>query len=219
MWISHDWKCIYIHVPRTAGTSIEKSLAYAAGINDFQNYNGSKIEHLKRLKLNPKPLGEKILPGPSMKHAKAKEIKGLVGEHVWATYYKFASVRNPWDRTLSVYLKDLRNRKMEKYRLLNSRLSFNVALWIKYGLLRRSPELQQDYLIVDDALVVDELIRFESLKSDYESVCRTLGIPATLSNNADGTGHAIYREYYFGWGKSLVEKIKKDDISRFGYSF
>jgi hypothetical protein len=45
------------------------------------------------------------------KHTRANQVRNLVGETIWESYFKFAFVRNPYARTFSVYrfLKRWRN--------------------------------------------------------------------------------------------------------------
>jgi len=68
MIVSHADRAIFIHIPKTAGSSIKK-----LGQLD---YNG---------------------------HVRAAAIRNRVSHEVWSTYFKFAFVRNPWDRFLSLY--------------------------------------------------------------------------------------------------------------------
>lgn len=72
--ISHEHKCIFIHVPRTAGTSIE--IAF---------------------------IGEDMWKShPNEKHITASQAKDIYSEY-WDNYFKFSIVRNPWDRVISLY--------------------------------------------------------------------------------------------------------------------
>ena len=76
--ISHKHKCIFIHIPSTSGTSIEKV------------FN--------------EPVDE-ITDDTSKKHWNASKTYEFVGETVWNDYFKFTIVRNPWDWVVSHYLK------------------------------------------------------------------------------------------------------------------
>lgn len=70
--ISHKYRCIFIHIPRTAGTSIEH---WIAGRDWWQ------ID-------------------PASKHLLASQAKRLYHRY-WDEYFKFSFVRNPWDRMIS----------------------------------------------------------------------------------------------------------------------
>ena len=81
MVICHELKCIFIHIPKTAGTAIEHFL---------RNRGINKLELI----------GERN--GRSMHHYLAFEIKKLF-PNFYGTYYKFSIIRNPYDRLLSEY--------------------------------------------------------------------------------------------------------------------
>jgi Sulfotransferase family len=70
--ISHDLKCIFIHIPRCAGTSIEKWLV---GANWWEKE-------------------------ASTKHLIASQAQRLYQEY-WDTYFKFSIVRHPISRVIS----------------------------------------------------------------------------------------------------------------------
>jgi len=73
--ISRIHKFIFVHIPRTGGTSIECNIS-------------EKIE-IKKLW--------------TLKHLTAKGIFDKIGKNKWDKYFKFTFVRNPWDRVISLY--------------------------------------------------------------------------------------------------------------------
>lgn len=72
--ISHQYKCIFIHISRTAGTSIEQTIC---GKNWWQINKDTK-------------------------HITASKAKELYKDY-WSSYFKFSIIRNPWDRIVSCY--------------------------------------------------------------------------------------------------------------------
>lgn len=68
-------KLVFIHIPRTGGTSVEIALAG----KDWW------------------------LIDADTKHLSASMTKKILGEERWAEYFKFSIVRNPWDRIISMY--------------------------------------------------------------------------------------------------------------------
>ena len=71
--ICHKSKVIFIHIPRTAGTSVEKAFVG----KDWFNID------------------------VSTKHIYASTARDYYAEF-WDEYFKFSIVRNPWDRMLSL---------------------------------------------------------------------------------------------------------------------
>lgn len=146
MLISHEHKFIFIHIPRTGGTSVEKSLGLAMGMTDWKLQNGTPQEHLTQQDLKT-PAEAKTAAVRGMKHATALQMRDHVGLDIWNAYRKIAVVRNPLDRTLSVYLKKLKGDQFKMVRpLLRARLAFETALRLKYQVLCKDPDLQSAFL-------------------------------------------------------------------------
>lgn len=92
--INHSKRFIFVHVPKTAGTSL------AATLSRFNRYCD--------LEIGATTFGEQIA-GPYSrrfqirKHSTAAEIRDVVGEDVWDDSFTFAFVRHPLSRTYSLY--------------------------------------------------------------------------------------------------------------------
>ena len=89
MVICHEKRCIYIHIPKTAGTSVEHFLR-DGGLNSIEL------------------LG--VRGGRSTHHYTTMEIKNMFPES-FLSYYKFSIIRNPYDRLLSEYYWKYSNNK------------------------------------------------------------------------------------------------------------
>ena len=82
--ISHDKKCIFIHIPKCGGTSIEDVIwPKDRGRSDEDLWMGfvSRFEN-------------KYQTG-GLQHLLAWQVREEVGSDVFGAYYKFAFVRNP----------------------------------------------------------------------------------------------------------------------------
>lgn len=80
MVYSHKYKSIFIHIPKCGGTTIEQSL----NLIDMQSGYG-------------------IEKGKAMQHYTWSDYIDKLGHDVFNDYYKFAIVRNPYDRVISEY--------------------------------------------------------------------------------------------------------------------
>ena len=92
--LCHKYKCIYIHIPKTAGKSIQHVFARQLGL-------GSKKGSDLLLGMNDNP----ALGPPELSHLKTSEYVqfGYLSQEQFDSYFKFAFVRNPWDRIVSEY--------------------------------------------------------------------------------------------------------------------
>ena len=86
MIISHKPKFIFVHIPRTGGTSTREVLKNYGGVRYISH---EKLSDLKRVKLDHQK-------------EKAAGIENLNLEDT-KDYFKWTRVRNPWDRLVSIY--------------------------------------------------------------------------------------------------------------------
>ena len=92
--INNTHQFIYLHVPRTAGTSITTLFSSLTTIFD--------------LEIGATDFGEKIQDAyherfQISKHSALTEIYNAIGDQVFKNYFKFSFVRNPFDRIFSTY--------------------------------------------------------------------------------------------------------------------
>ena len=94
MIINQSKKFIFVHIPKTAGSSLTDAFAAYSQIGD--------------LEIGGTPLGEshqwEIHERFGLhKHSKSYEIAGQLGHEKWNTFFRFAIVRNPYARAYSAY--------------------------------------------------------------------------------------------------------------------
>ena len=84
MPVCRNKKIIFIHIPKNAGESIEKSLNI---------YNGNKVENIFGI-------SDSIV----LQHLTAIQLKNSYFDNSeWNEYFKFAVIRNPWSKAVSEY--------------------------------------------------------------------------------------------------------------------
>ena len=99
MPFSLEHKCLFVHIPRTGGSSFRKALGVKEPTEDTpaQDLNGD---------FTLQPLTEKDLPTfVQLHHLCMKHIQmlGVLDHSLIAESLKVAFVRNPWDKVLSAY--------------------------------------------------------------------------------------------------------------------
>lgn len=202
--ISHSKNFIFIHIPKTAGTSIESALGeYGVVQKGPKNY--SSVYH---------------------KHVTAIKCRNMMRDE-FEKYFRFSSVRNPWDWLVSNYEF---NRGVGIPYILNIPTmsagvvpewlrNMSFADWLVWFIETIQPS--QKKLIADENsnLLVNHIIRFEQLQNDYDELCSILKIPTIKLPKLVATERKPYQYYYDEVTIKLVEEAFADDIHTFKYRF
>ena len=194
--ISPNKKFIFIHIPKTAGTSIEKTLKDESCIYKSNQW-GSFNAPLNHLTLN-QIISSKLPP-----HINLKE------------YFKFTFVRNPWDKVISecfcphiqLIFKDCKtiSEKIKKVCSLSA---------TGYG-----NHCRNQLAFVSADLPMDFIGKFENLQEDFNFVCHQLGINHQELPIKNKSNHKHYTEYYNDETKDIIANTYAEDIEHFGYEF
>ncbi len=211
MLLSHNPPFIFIHIDKAAGSSIQLALQPYA-------LKSAKSRMRRRLVwLGPlnRWLGTcHALEFPE--HVAARSIKRCLPHRFYGTAFKFAFVRNPWDRLVSRYSYLLRTTDHPRHEFVKGLDDFESYLQWE---IRRGKMHQHTY--VTDGRgnwLVDFIGYFERLEADFAKVCKRLGISAELPR-ANISSHRDYRTYYNDRTRDFVAKHFQRDIELFGYTF
>jgi hypothetical protein len=146
------------------------------------------------------------------------------------SYFKFAFVRNPWDRLLSAYRflsqggfneTDRRwaRRYLSPYREFGEFVRDwvtpdNIASWIHF-------RPQVDFLsLANGKSGVDFVGRYEQLDADFRRVCERIGVKNRLLHlNSNGHRGEDYRPAYDTETRAIVAEVYGRDIAALGYDF
>lgn len=193
--ICHKHKCIFVHIPRTAGTSVEQA------IRPDWSWESFKEE----------------------KHILASTAKTIYKEY-WDDYFKFSFIRNPWDRMVSMskysyfYGCEINNDKLDVSEYKKKFPQIEIDSRSKSVADKYSPISNAVYLnILNEEL--DFIGRFEKLQEDYNKVCSIIGCTNQLGHKEQGEKKANYTKFYTEDVKKVVGEVYKKDIEYFGYKF
>ena len=203
MPVSHELKTIFIHIPKNAGESIERTLGMYGG-NPAQTFWGVIEERYV------------------LQHFLANEMRmHPLLTSVWDQYFKFAVIRNPWSKAVSEYNWYLRYGPMipfyEWVNSLENRLKINncIHTW------EIGHNVEQHKFVYDEhgRLIVDKLLRFENIRNEFSELCtekqwnlKLIKASTTASNN-----NVPFYEYYDEASALKISRIYAEDINRFGY--
>lgn len=238
--ICHQYKCIFVHVPKNGGQSVETVFLNLLGLN-WETRAPLLLRENKVPELGPHRLA----------HLKITEYLKYkyISEEISQTYFKFSFVRNPWDRLVSFY----------KYLEFYHRISFKtfVRMACRQELWKFVPWYdwfvapQSDFFCDENGnIAVDFVGRFEWFQEDFNSVCKEIGLPPMTLPHVNASKHTAnshfmhstllhplkpirhywrhhrfhpypllksYLEYYDGETRDMVAEFYRKDIEMFGY--
>jgi chondroitin 4-sulfotransferase 11 len=197
MIISNRAKCIFVHIQKTGGASIEELLR--------SNDPGIEANSLQ-----------------GRRHMAAGELRAFVPPDVWSAYFKFAFVRNPWDRLVSWYYMCVQTptaNPFARYIKDNAPTFDDFLKKTTTGIAERTTRNQLDYVTNDAGdIIVDFVGRYEDLQLDFSRVRKRLDLAAELPH-VNRSAHEHYRKYYTDETRDIVSRRFEKDIQHFGYLF
>jgi hypothetical protein len=191
---------VFIHIPKTAGSSITSAL--------------------QRLD----PHCQRALPGTiKSKHVTAQEVRTSLGTKCYDCLLSFAVVRNPFERMCSLYVYLRQN---EKFAAEMQSLRFEDFLglydrhdtWIER---LHSSRPQIDFVTDSQGnCLVSRMAHFERLQDDMAEVSKEVSTALQSVRKKSGYWNAsTYREFYSARGRAIVASRFSADLERFGYEF
>ena len=212
MIISQKSKYIYFAVAKTATHSVREALHHHSRDGDWE----------QQALYVDESIGKQTIPIPEIAsighgHISVTQIKPHIATDQWLESFKFAFVRNPFDRFVSVSFFLNRN---------NPEFSNNSLAWMKSAL--RHPRFQQrvlvrpQYLQLTDQeshLAMDYIGHYEALQESLNFVNDALKFPRTALKVKNQSDHGDYRSYYDDELFGLVSDFYKADIKHFDYKF
>lgn len=228
--ISHDFKCIFIHIPKAAGQSVEHFFLKKVGLD----WNSRSPLLLRK---NDEPDAG---PG-TLAHMRAADYVKYhyISQELFEQYFKFSFVRNPWSRAVSTY----------KF------LGYNVFMSFETFVFKHIPKLmknkgwfimpQYDMLYENGIKQVDFIGKFEQINIDFQKVCTHLGFTDTnlphinksrkqhlkgfksilkqpglvLNLGLKKIKSENYQDYYTEKTKLKIQEMYKKDVEQFEYEF
>ena len=215
--IAHPLKALFVHIPKTAGQTIEHVFLSHLGLD--QN---ARPALLLREKL------EHESGPPRLSHLKASDYHqyGYLSEQQYDDYYKFCFVRNPWSRVLSFY-RYLRFEEQYNFddfvcNVLEQQMQNEPYHWFL------AP--QSDFIYDQHKqLLINFVGRYERLQADFDHISTQLGLLRTelpvintslkFRHANNGGTKSDYRQLYTTQSIDHVAKLYQRDIDLLGYDF
>lgn len=205
--ISNLYCCIFVHIPRTGGNSIETILwpgerteedLWMGFVNKYENkYQTGGLQHLF-----------------------ARHIREEVGAGIFDRYFKFSMVRNPWDKAVSQYSYMKRRPDLREYIGLSEGDCFKKYLE-RIG-QKKHVQWESQYKFITDEhgeLMVDFVGRYEDYQAVVSALLKHLGFAEMAIPRTNAADRAEYQQYYDGESIETVAELYARDIELFNYTY
>jgi len=195
--ISFHKHFLFVHIPKTAGNSIQSVL---------RDYSEDELVPLRGEQDGIERFGLRNPNYKIKKHSTLAEYGAALGEDQFRSLYKFTCVRNPWDRMISYYFTPTQNTTAWDRKKLRKVISkaLSVADYLRSDKGERDPFDNVDYIV-----------RFENLADDFRAVCGALGISPTTLPQYNRSNREHYSRYYDDELRELVRKRFAPEIELF----
>jgi hypothetical protein len=132
-------------------------------------------------------------------------------------YFKFAFVRNPWDRLVSEYNFLLERPAHGRHKKVKKLSDFKHFIHMQ---VKRNDAYQINMLCDQQGkLLMDFVGKLENLEEDWQTVCKKIGIPYQQLQRKNATQHRHYQDYYDDETRQLVGRHWSREIELFEYTF
>ena len=203
MIISPKYKFVFIETEKTGSSSVHKSLEF---LDDEKLMVGNIVP--KDFSLPKSVIGKNLL---TWKHTSCCELGDY--HKLYKKYFKFAFVRNPWDRVVSWYTfsKKIANPPTDRD---VSGIDFKTYIKKFKNIWGND---QQTQLMFTNGC--DFIGKFENLQQDFDIICDKIGIQQQELPHKNKSKHKHYTDHYDNETKSIVADRFAKDIAYLNYKF
>lgn len=214
-----DKKLLFIHIPKCAGTFIERNLIENTGIFNFK-ING------KKMRSYPKGDGH-VMVGEG-KHNCINYYKDNLSFDEFSNLYKFTFIRNPFARLFSLY-KYMQSSSKNKFVMQNNFKEWTNLIFRRfdngddYTHLTGYSIVMKDYISYNNNEYnsMDLIGRVENLEEDFAKVCVIKDLTQKFQKpiNPNKKSSDSYRVHYSNELQKICEKMFEADLNLFNYDF
>lgn len=188
---SDKYKVIFVHIPKTGGSSIEQMIA------PYYLYSGTV---------------------PILQHLTPKKLKKYIDDNKWNNYYKFTVVRNPFDKLVSDYkwmikCGIIKNKSFKEF----VELAKDIVTNNKYSDNKYYDHFIPQHMYFED-IEYDYVCRFETLAKDIEIVKKAINCQTKLPH-VNKTKKTNYKTYYDDDTRKIVSQLYQKDLEQFNYVY
>ncbi|MFC5569750.1 sulfotransferase family 2 domain-containing protein [Lysobacter yangpyeongensis] len=207
MIISHQHRFVFAAIPKTGTHSVRHALREHMSADDLEQVGlfvnkRFPYEELARIRHG---------------HISLDQVRPFLGEEAFAQYFKFAFVRNPFDRFVSYCAFMTREngafqqnpRQVMRRMLYELRPMHHVLFQPQHGFVTDG----------EGRVLADYIGRVEDMQASYDEICARIGIPSATLGQVNSSQRGRYRDYYDQELIDGVTELYARDLELFGYTF
>lgn len=200
---------IFVHIPRTGGTSVENAMLMAL----MRKHRPNDVDKKTRDALWANPIKP---PNQWRMHASLNTLHAVFDVN---RHWSFTIVRNPWDWVLSCirWSHGVGLPEWKETRDLKARIKDYCFTPYRLGIYKT----QLEYITVMGQIAVNYIAHYEELEKEFDWICRHLNFPKIVlpHDQKSRSTDDDYRNHYDEESAEWVAERFKDDIAAFNYSF
>jgi hypothetical protein len=206
MIISALHKFIFVAIPKTGTHSVRRALREHMGPDDLEQV-GLFVQ-----KKFPIPELARLQHG----HLSLEQVRPYLPPEQFHSFFKFAFVRNPFDRFVSYCAFMTRAEghfERDPHAVMRSMIANPPWQHVLF-------QPQHSFVAnADGQLLTDAIGRVEEMQKSYDEITARIGIPRAQLERVNPSNRRNYRDYY---DEALVEGVARlyaRDLELFGYEF
>jgi hypothetical protein len=208
MLISDSHQFIFLRMRKVASTSMKTIL-----LPMCLTRPAGRIAHLKSRAKLERDYHKNVFRA----HDDIRAAQKRMPTETFNSYFKFAFVRNPWDRLVSEYNFLLERPTHGRHARVKKLDGFKQFIQMQ---IPRKNAYQINMLCNRQGdLLMDFVGKLEDLESDWQTVCTRIGILYQEPQHTNATEHRHYQDYYDTESRQLVARHWAREIEWFGYTF
>lgn len=213
--ISRAKNFIFVHVPKTAGNSVQNALFPYS--EDERTVEGEQ-DGVERFGV--------VHPGTGLwKHSRMSDYQQALDPAFFDAALKITVLRNPWDRMISTYFYWDERAAVQAGHAADPDLdldeaSFRELVGKSFGYRGHICARDRDGALRRiDQHSIDVFLRFEHLQDDMDALADRLGIARVQLVQRNASRHRPYASYYTDSLRDAVAERFAREIEYFGFSF
>ncbi|MEO7654610.1 MAG: sulfotransferase family 2 domain-containing protein [Sphingomicrobium sp.] len=206
MIVSALRRFIFVAIPKTGTHAVRHALREHMGPDDIEQVG------LFVTKRFPIPELARFQHG----HLSLQQLRPHLPPGDFESFFKFAFVRNPFDRFVSYCAFMTRDDRMfERDPHLVMRHFLANPPWDHVLFQPQHGQLVND----EGQLLTDMIARFETMQQSFDAIAERIGIPTMTLKRVNSSSHADYRTYFNQELRDGVAQLYARDLELFGYHF